>query len=90
MCVGRKSHPIGNERHAIACGLSTNMGFAEILKGRDSLCERGRPDFSEIGKKVGEIMQCTRPIWNCANVVIMDSGLCVTKVLVEMRRKELF
>ena len=35
-------------------------------------------------------MQCTRPIWNCANVVIMDSGLCVTKVLVEMRRKELF
>ena len=27
MCVGRKPHPFGNERHNIACGLSKIMGF---------------------------------------------------------------
>ena len=31
-----------------------------------------------------------RPIWNCGNVVIMDSGFCVTKGLAELRKKGLF
>ena len=33
MCVGRKPHPFGGERHTIACGLSKIMWFAEILEG---------------------------------------------------------
>ena len=31
MCVGRKPHPSVNERHTIACGLSTIVWFAEIV-----------------------------------------------------------
>ena len=50
MCVGRKSHPFGNERHTIACGLLTIMWFVEIVEGRDRPCESGRPEFDEIGK----------------------------------------
>ena len=33
--VGRKPYPFGNERHTIACGLSTIMWFAEIVEGID-------------------------------------------------------
>jgi hypothetical protein len=31
MCVGRKPHPFGNERHTICCALSTIMWHAEIV-----------------------------------------------------------
>ena len=40
MYVGRKPHSFGNERHTIACGLSTIMWFVEIVEGRDRPCER--------------------------------------------------
>ena len=46
--------------------------------------ERRRPEFGEIGKTLGTMLRCTRPIWNCANVFIMDSGFCVTKGLVDI------
>ena len=90
MCVGRKPHPFGNGRHTIACGLSTIMWFAEIVEGRDLPSERGRPEFDEIGKKVVTMMRYKRPIWNREKVVIMDSGLCVTKGLAELWKKGLF
>ena len=56
MCVGCKTYPFGNESHAIACGLSTIMWFAEILEGSDRPRERGRPEFDEIGKTVETMM----------------------------------
>ena len=90
MCVGCKPCPFGNESHNIACGLSTIMWFAEIVEGRDRPCEHGRPEFDEIGKTLGTILRCTRPIWNCAKVVIMDSSFCVPKGLVELRKKGVF
>ena len=43
-----------------------------------------------IGKTVGTILQCKRPIWNCVEMVIMDSGFYVTKGLVDLREKRLF
>ena len=90
MCAGSKPHPFGNERHNIACGLSRIMWFVEILEGRYRPRERRIPEFDEIGKTVITMLGCTRPIWNCAKVVIVDSGLCVTKGLVELRNKGVF
>ena len=64
MCDGCKPHPFVNDRHTIACGLSTVMCFAEIVEGRDRPGGRGRPEFDEIVKTVVTIMRCTRPICN--------------------------
>ena len=88
MCVGRKPHPFGNERHTIACGLSTIMLFTEILEGRYFPRERGRPKFDDIGKTVVTIMRCTGNVWNFAKVVIVDSVFCVTNGLRSFGRKE--
>ena len=52
MCVGRKNHHFGNERHTISCGLLTIMWFADIVEGRDRPCEHRRPQFDEIGYHV--------------------------------------
>ena len=66
------------------------MWFEKIVEGRDLPLECGRPEFGEIGKTVRTILWCTSPIWNFAKVVIMDSGLCVTKGLVEVWNKGVF
>ena len=66
------------------------MWFAEIVEGRDRPCEHGRPEFDEIGKTLGTILRCTRTIWKCAKVVIMDSGFCVTNGFVEFCKEGLF
>ena len=66
------------------------MWFAEIAEERYLPRERRRLKFYEIGKILGTMLRCTRPIWNCAKVVIMDNGLCVTKGLVELWKKGVF
>ena len=53
--------------------------------GRDLI-----PDFDEIVNTVVTILRRTRPIWNCVKMVIMDSDFCVTKGLVELRKKGVF
>ena len=90
MCVGRKPHPFGNERHTISCGLSEIICFLEIVEERDRPREHRRPEFDEIGKTLGTMLRCIRPIWNCAKVFIMDIGFYVTKGLVELRKKGIF
>ena len=90
MCVGRKNHHFGNERHTISCGLLKIMWFVEIVEERDRPHERGRPEFDDIGKTLVTMLRCIRHIWNCEKVVIMDSGLCVTKSLVDLWKKGVF
>ena len=90
MCVGHKPYPFGNERHSIACGLSDIMWFADIVERRYRPFDQGRPEFDEIGKTVGTMLQCTRPIWKFSKVIILDLVLCVTKGLVEFLKKGVF
>ena len=51
MCVGRKHHLFGNERHTIACGLSTIMRFTEIVEGRDRPRELRRTELVRLARK---------------------------------------
>ena len=43
MWVGHKTHPFGNERHTICCGLTSILGRSQIVEGKD------RPQL--LGKK---------------------------------------
>ena len=43
MCVGRKPHPFGNERHAICCGLMSILLRSQIVEGKDhpqQICQK--------------------------------------------------
>ena len=66
------------------------MWSVEIMEGRYFPRECIGSEFDDIGKTVGTMLRCRRPIWNCAKVVIVVSGLCVTKDLAETRKKGLF
>ena len=56
MCVGRKPHPFGNERHTISCALTSILFRALITEGKDQLKEIGQKTYSELGQTVGLIL----------------------------------
>ena len=91
MCVGRKPHPFGNERHTICCALSTIMWHAEIVEGKDRPSQLGPKEFNNLGgPTVGLMVRMTKPIHHTGKVVVMDSGFCVAKGIIEMEKKGVF
>ena len=53
MCVVRKPHPFGNERHAIFYALTSILWRAHIMEGKDMPTELGNKKWEELGKTVG-------------------------------------
>jgi hypothetical protein len=83
MVVPRKPWPFGNEWHSICCGKSGVMYAIELVEGKSEPKER-KKEFSEKGKTVGLVLRLTKSIWNRGSIVIMDSGFCVVKAIVEL------
>ena len=79
----RKPWPFGNEWHTIACSICTIIFFVELVEGKDR--PKGGPprEFSDKSKTVGLVLRMTRPIWHRAKCVILDSGFCVLKAIIE-------
>ena len=36
MCIGRKTHPFGNEHHTMCCALTSIQWRSQIVEGKDS------------------------------------------------------
>lgn len=90
MCVPRKPWPYGNEYHTIACGVSGVLYALELVEGKDTPPERPRKEFEVLGKTVGLLLRLTKVLWGTSKVVVLDSGFCVLKGLVELRKKGVF
>ena len=90
MCIPRKPWPFGNEYHTICCGISGILYAAELVEGKDEPRDRPPKEFSELGKTVGLLLRLTRSIWHTSRLVILDSGFCVLKGIVELRKKGVF
>jgi hypothetical protein len=43
--------------------------------------------LDEKGKTVGLLLRLTRSIWNTGRLVILDSGFCVLKGIIELKKK---
>ena len=78
-----KPHPKGNYYHTKCCSESIIMYVWEIFERRDHPIPIGRPNM----KTVGLIIWLTIVIWNTGKSVVMDSGLCVLKGLLETRKR---
>jgi hypothetical protein len=85
----RKPHPFGNKYHTACCGLSGAMFSMEMVEGKDhppQIKER----FSELGKTTGLLMRMLECYFATGRYVILDSGFCVLKALVELKKVGLF
>ena len=92
--VPQKPHPFGNEYHTIACAL-TNIIFAiEIVEGKDRPRHREIDPMSKLdgkpSKTVGLLMRLCKSIYSTGRVVILDSGFCVLRGLIELKKVGVF
>lgn len=87
MFVPRKPHPIGNEYHSVCCGETGIMWGIELVEGKDAPPERPRDPTNEHGKTCGLLLRMCKPIYMRGMVVILYSGFCVLKGLIELSKK---
>ena len=91
MVVPRKPHPFGNEWHSICCVVSGIMWCVELVEGDDHPREMGKPEYQELGgATVGLMLRMTRSIWHTGMCVVMDSGFCVLKGILEIAKKGVY
>ena len=65
--------------------------FVELVEGRDCPQELGEPKFNNKGgKTIGLMLRMTKPIWNTGRLVILDSGFCVLKGLIELAKQGVY
>lgn len=89
MFVPRKPHPFGNEWHSICCGISGIMFAVELVEGKDRPATL-KHEHEEKGKTVGLLLRLTKRLNGSGKVVILDSGFCVLKGIIELRKKGVF
>ena len=63
------------------------MFHLELVEGKDS---PDKKEYEGLGKTVGVLLRLTKPIHHSGRVVILDSGFCVLKGIVELRKKGVF
>jgi hypothetical protein len=90
MFVPRKPHPFGNEYHSICCADTTIIYGVEIVEGVDMPPQRPRDPNERMGKTVGLLLRLCTPSYVRGFVVILDSGFCVLRGIIELRKKGVF
>jgi hypothetical protein len=77
---------MGNEYHSICCDESGIMYGIEI----DKLANR-IPEHGEHGSTTcGLLLRLTHSIWFTGKVVILNSGFCVLRAIIELVKKGVF
>ena len=89
MFVPRKPWPFGNEYHTVCCSMSGILWQMELIEGKDSPSEI-IPKFHNEGKTVGLLLRVLEPIFAKGMTVILDSGFCVLKGIIELKKRGVF
>ena len=61
----------------------------ELVEGKDSPSEI-IPKYNHQGKTVGLLLHMLEPIFTRGNVVILDSGFCMLKGIVELKKRGVY
>ena len=69
----------------VCCSLSGILWQLELVEGKDAPSTI-IPKFNNQGKMVGLLLQMLEPIFERGNVVVLNSGFCVLKGIVELKR----
>lgn len=85
----RKPWPYGNEYHTISCGESQIIYAVDLVEGKDEPRQQPKK-YAEHGKTVGVMLRLSEPLFHTSKVVVCDSGFCVLKGIIEMRKHGVF
>ena len=90
MFVPHKPWPFGNQYHTICCCTSSIMWGIDLVEGKDHPRALGQQEFNNMGSTVGLLLRMLAPIFHKGYVVILDSGFCVLKAIIKLRKKGIF
>ncbi len=57
------------------------------MEGKDCSKELAAPKFNGLGKTVGVLLQLLNSVFHSGRYVVLDSGFCVLKAIVELKKK---
>ena len=86
MFVPRKPWPSGNQYHTVCCCSSGIMWGIDMVEGKDRPHNLGQQQLDDLGATVGLLLRLLLPIFNLGMMVILDSGFCVLKGIVELQK----
>ena len=66
------------------------MWEIELVEEKDWPPKLGQQEYGNLGVTVGLLLPLLVPIFHLGFVVIFDSGFCVLKVIIELRKKGVF
>ena len=67
------------------------MYGVELVEGKDHPPENGTPEYEDRGgKTVGLLLRMSKLLWRTGKVVVLDSGFCVLKGLIELKSRNLY
>ena len=89
MFVPRKPWLFGNEYHMVCCSLSGILWQMELVEGKDSPSQI-IPKFNNEGKTVGLMLHVLEPIFANGMVAILDSGFCVLRGIIELKKQGVY
>ena len=87
MCVPRKPWKFSSEYHDAGCIMSDVIWQVDFLEGKDHPQHMDKKEYDELGATVGMLLCLMKPIHCCGKVFVLDSGFCVLKALVELKKK---
>ena len=90
MFIPCKPWLIGNEYHTICCCSSGIMWGIDLVEGKDHPPQLGIQQYDNFGSTVGLLLHLLLPIYHKGFAVILDSGFCVLKGIIELRKKGVF
>ena len=90
MYVPRKPHPFGNEYHSVCCGVSRIMWRIEMVEGKDTPAGTRKEFDDKGGSTVGLLLRMCKPFFYTGMALVLDSGFCVLKGLIELRKVGVF
>ena len=63
MCVGRKPHPFGNQRHIICFGLMSILWRDQIVEVKDLPKQIVQKEYNELGKILSLMLSICTYLW---------------------------
>ena len=85
-----KPHNKGNEYHFICCSLSHLMFAIDLREGKKDHPKEIKPEFHKFSATVSLLLRLTKDIFGTGKVVILDSGFCVLRGLVELMKRGVY
>jgi Transposase IS4 len=74
----------------VACGKSRLVYQVELVEGKDAPRGASKEFDDRGGKTVGLLLRMTQPYWYSGICLVLDSGFCVLKALIELRKVGLY